>query len=647
MSDPRDPDAQDAPPTVAEDAPDLVPETAPVDTSAAVGGDAEAAREAAEKAAEKGTAHFERREWAEALKAFRAAVESDPNMSPAWLGISRAECHMNGGEHCEAEYVPLTRFIKLVPNDAEAHFNLGNVQHFALKKPTEAEASYREAIRLDPKQASFHWNYACVLIERGAFCLAIRELRASFALGHPRAGEQLEWLTKHAAGARFNEGVAFSEQKNWPEALKAFHAAAEILPGFSKAWFNIGVTERDMNGGVCCEAEYAPLMRCIKLDPNNAEAHYNLGHVQWRVLKKDPEAEESFRETIRLEPKHAKAHNNLGCMLTKRREFAEGEKHLRLSIRLDPKDAQPHYNLGFLLEVCKDDAGAEKHFRQAIKLDPELPIVRHRLEALRLKQREASEQAKRVADSLLAEEEAKAAPTKPGKSARKKAAQRQKKESKAETQRQLAEQAEDEQRALAEKKRGEERAALTRKIEAERAARAEQQALWEEAQQCEKALELEEETTRAAAQTQLEADRKEAEAQEKAGLDVALALSVTPPEAPPAVTAAPPEPPPRVIAPAATAPPAPCKATVQISSLPEEVVCPITQVIMSDPVTAADGFTYERAAITDWLEQSDMSPVTGAVLPNKTLAPNTMAKKIAEWFMVTCEKAGADAKDLG
>ena len=27
--------------------------------------------------------------------------------------------------------------------------------------------------------------------------------------------------------------------------------------------------------------------------------------------------------------------------------------------------------------------------------------------------------------------------------------------------------------------------------------------------------------------------------------------------------------------------------------------------------------------------------------------PNATAKKIADWFMVTCEKAGADAKDLG
>ena len=70
-------------------------------------------------------------------------------------------------------------------------------------------------------------------------------------------------------------------------------------------------------------------------------------------------------------------------------------------------------------------------------------------------------------------------------------------------------------------------------------------------------------------------------------------------------------------------------------------MCSFTLVIMSDyvsdPVTAADRFTYERAAITSWLEQADTSPVTGAVLANKTLTPNTTAKKIAEWFVASCE----------
>ena len=70
----------------------------------------------------------------------------------------------------------------------------------------------------------------------------------------------------------------------------------------SEAWFNISAVEYQMNGGKCCAAEYAPLMRCIKLDPNNADAHLNLGRVQMYVLKDPAQAEESFREAIRLDP---------------------------------------------------------------------------------------------------------------------------------------------------------------------------------------------------------------------------------------------------------------------------------------------------------------------------------------------------------
>ena len=56
MRDPRDPDAHDGTPTAADDASALVLETV-LDTSAEVGGDAAAAREALAHFA-KGQAHF-------------------------------------------------------------------------------------------------------------------------------------------------------------------------------------------------------------------------------------------------------------------------------------------------------------------------------------------------------------------------------------------------------------------------------------------------------------------------------------------------------------------------------------------------------------------------------------------------------------
>jgi hypothetical protein len=57
-------------------------------------------------------------------------------------------------------------------------------------------------------------------------------------------------------------------------------------------------------------------------------------------------------------------------------------------------------------------------------------------------------------------------------------------------------------------------------------------------------------------------------------------------------------------------------------ALPNMPPCPITGFPMVEPVVAADGHTYERAAIARWLKTSDKSPMTGSVLLHKELVPN-------------------------
>lgn len=49
--------------------------------------------------------------------------------------------------------------------------------------------------------------------------------------------------------------------------------------------------------------------------------------------------------------------------------------------------------------------------------------------------------------------------------------------------------------------------------------------------------------------------------------------------------------------------------------------CPLSGVVMVDPVVAADGFTYERRAISDWLAYREVSPVTERLLPHSPLIP--------------------------
>jgi len=68
------------------------------------------------------------------------------------------------------------------------------------------------------------------------------------------------------------------------------------------------------------------------------------------------------------------------------------------------------------------------------------------------------------------------------------------------------------------------------------------------------------------------------------------------------------------------------------SAPPFSFYCPISQEVLIDPVCTDDGHTYERGNIEHWLASHNTSPVTNAVLPNKTLRPNHALKSIiAEW----------------
>ena len=102
------------------------------------------------------------------------------------------------------------------------------------------------------------------------------------------------------------------------------------------------------------------------------------------------------------------------------------------------------------------------------------------------------------------------------------------------------------------------------------------------------------------------------------------------------------------------------KASAETTEPPEELVCPISLVLMTkDPVVAADGITYERASIEDWFKKSEAkisdaqermkenprskadqrvvnngicSPVYGSKMNHLVLVPNTGTRNMARAY---------------
>jgi hypothetical protein len=76
-------------------------------------------------------------------------------------------------------------------------------------------------------------------------------------------------------------------------------------------------------------------------------------------------------------------------------------------------------------------------------------------------------------------------------------------------------------------------------------------------------------------------------------------------------------------------------------NVPNQLRCPITLGLMTDPVAAADGNTYERQALMDWFQTQNpgkaaTSPLTGAALSSRDIYP-------IHWLRDLCKQYGQHA----
>lgn len=74
----------------------------------------------------------------------------------------------------------------------------------------------------------------------------------------------------------------------------------------------------------------------------------------------------------------------------------------------------------------------------------------------------------------------------------------------------------------------------------------------------------------------------------------------------------------------------PCSAR---TTIPRGFLCPLTMQVMYDPVLDAEGNTYERAAILEWLHQHRTSPISRQPLSERMLNPNNSLRDAIHEFM--------------
>jgi tetratricopeptide (TPR) repeat protein len=106
---------------------------------------------------------------------------------------------------------------------------------------------------------------------------------------------------------------------DWKAVAKRFELATVVLPGFARAWNNLGVARARQGQSDLARTAYR---RAIQADPEFPSPHTNLGilHLEAQRL---PEALAAFSQATELDPDSARAHYHTGVALLRAGRRAE------------------------------------------------------------------------------------------------------------------------------------------------------------------------------------------------------------------------------------------------------------------------------------------------------------------------------------
>ncbi len=116
--------------------------------------------------------------------------------------------------------------------------------------------------------------------------------------------------------------------------------------------------------------------RVLKLDPDYAPAHINLGTLYYNQSEYEL-AEEHYRQAIESDPRYALAYFDLGNVLDETQRLVEAIAAYKSALQLAPTYADAHYNLALAYERSRQPRLAIQHWRAYLKLDAQGPWAVH------------------------------------------------------------------------------------------------------------------------------------------------------------------------------------------------------------------------------------------------------------------------------
>ncbi len=274
------------------------------------------------------------------------------------------------------------------PDDFEVHNELGIVLA-RLRRYAEAEASYRQAIRIRPDDPDAHNNLGNALRNQGKLDQALVALREALRLrpNYPEAYNNVGIVLKHLG--KLGEAVASYEQalrlrSDYPEAhnnlglalasrgkleaaVVSYQQAVRLKPDYAEACANMADA---LSGLGRLPEAVAGYKQALAIRPTDPRLHKCLGNALSR-MDKLAEAEASYREAIRLAPAYVEAINDLGIAYARQNRFDDAIASYRRAIEVNTGFVEAYNNMGNALRSAGRFEESLECYRKALEQKPD------------------------------------------------------------------------------------------------------------------------------------------------------------------------------------------------------------------------------------------------------------------------------------
>ncbi|MFD1408691.1 tetratricopeptide repeat protein [Kroppenstedtia eburnea] len=278
---------------------------------------------------------FREKQMDEAITRAQLAVEADPAEKEYLLHL--ANLHAEKKDYKKATQV-LAEGVKNVPDpgvyDALAMYALDSGD---LK---QAESAVQKALSSDRENPLFHYHEGKIHGAKGDDVAAVRSFRTAVRL-NPKEGSYHYILASYLLKLKKTE-----------DAVKHGQEAAKLKPDNATVWYKLG------------QAHLAERERIAKKTGLKEKERESL------MADTVKEATQAFNQVIKLKPEHAATHYYLSIARYYAGDFEASLKSARESVRISPKTAVYHFQHGVVLQRLNKREEAAKSYRKAQELDP-------------------------------------------------------------------------------------------------------------------------------------------------------------------------------------------------------------------------------------------------------------------------------------